>query len=122
MLNLTQDNFKKIRDKLLHQQKIVEEELSEIEKDDPVKSDGLAESMESGTESWMADVHGRAVAVSDNLHQMSDNIKKALNKLKSGKYGKCESCGKQIEVARLIVMPTATLCMACSKKTPKPKA
>lgn len=119
MLNLTQQNFKKIKDKLLNQQKEVEEEIEELEKDDPVKSDGLAESMEAGTESWMAEVHGRAVAVSDNLYKLLIKTRKALDALKTGKYGKCESCGKQIEVARLVAMPTATLCVICSQKPSK---
>lgn len=119
MLNLTQPNFKKIRDLLLKQQQKVEQEIKAIEKDDPVHADALAESMEPGTESWLADVHSRAVAMKQGLVQISARIKHALVALKTGKYGKCEKCGKLIEPARLEVMPTATLCIACSKKSTK---
>ena len=116
MLNLTRQNFSKIKAILLRQQKEVEEEIKSLEADDPVNSLSLAESSEPGTDSWMADTHSRVVAVRQNLQNMLKNIKKSLINIKSGKYGKCESCGKLIEPERLKAMPTATLCIACSKK------
>lgn len=117
MLNLTRANFKFLRDKLLKQQKVVQSELEDLEKKDPVMVDGLAESTEPGTESWMADVHNQVVAVKQNLQHMLKRIQKSLMNLKTGKYGKCENCGKPIEPARLEAMPTATLCVYCSKKS-----
>jgi RNA polymerase-binding transcription factor DksA len=35
----------------------------------------------------------------------------ALKKFEDGTYGKCEKCGKPIEMARLEAIPTARLCM-----------
>lgn len=119
MLNLTRPNFKSIKDRLLRQQRRVEVELKDLEKKDPVMADGLAESTEPGTESWMADVHNQVVAVKHNLQQMLSKIRESLVNLKLGKYGKCENCGKQIEAARLEAIPMATLCVSCSKKATK---
>ncbi len=116
MLNLPRQSFEKIKKVLLRQEKEVEEDLERIEKDDPVLSDGLAESLEPGTESWMAEVHTRATAMKENLQDLLLKTKKALANLNSGKYGKCENCGKPIEIERLEAIPTATLCMVCSKK------
>lgn len=116
MLDLRQRTFNKIKSILQRQEKEIEEEIKAIDKDDPVKADGLAESSEPGHDSWMADVHGKAVAVKDNLQMLLSRTKKALANLRSGKYGKCENCGKDIEPARLEAMPTATLCLSCSKK------
>ncbi|MBI3486346.1 TraR/DksA C4-type zinc finger protein [Candidatus Daviesbacteria bacterium] len=116
MLNLTRTNFNSIKNKLLRQKQKVEGELRELDKKDPVMLDGLAESSEPGTESWMADVHNQVVAVKQNLHALLSKIKKSLVNLKTGKYGKCEVCGKIIERARLEAMPTATDCLSCSKK------
>ncbi len=107
---------KKIMNSLLSQQKKVEEEIKSIEKDDPVNSLDLAESTEPGTDSWMADTHGRVVAVKQNLQLMLTRIRKALVNLKTGKYGVCENCGKKIEAERLTAMPTAIYCISCSKK------
>ncbi|MBI2011754.1 TraR/DksA C4-type zinc finger protein [Candidatus Daviesbacteria bacterium] len=107
-------NFNLIKNKLLRQQKKVEEDLKSLK--DPVMTDGLAESSEPGTESWMADVHNQAVALKSTLQDLLEKIKKSLIYLKSGKYGKCERCGKAIEAQRLEAVPIATLCLSCSKK------
>lgn len=105
----------KIKNLLLNQQKKVEQEIEALEKDDPVHSLDIAESSEPGTDSWLADTHSRVVAVKNNLQDLLKKIKKSLIALKTGKYGKCENCGKKIEPQRLSAMPTATLCISCSK-------
>ena len=109
------NTIKKIKDVLLNQQKKVEEEIELLDKDDPVNSQ-VAESSEPGTDSWVADTHTRTVAVKQNLLDMLSKIKYSLKSLALGKYGKCESCGKKIEEVRLEAVPTATLCIECSKK------
>lgn len=40
----------------------------------------------------------------------------ALEKLEQGTYGICELCGKPISVARLKIMPSATLCLECKTR------
>ena len=40
-------------------------------------------------------------------------IEYALNKIKDGTYGECESCGEEISVARLNARPVAQLCIDC---------
>lgn len=107
--------FKNIKARLLRQQKKVEEDIKSLEDDDPVMENALAEASEPGTDSWLADTHSRVVAVKQTLIDMLYRTKDALVRIKTGKYGKCENCGKQIEPERLEVMPTATLCIACSK-------
>ncbi len=121
MLGLPPKSFDRFKNLLQRQQKKVEADLKAIEKDDLVMTPGLAESSEPGTDSWMADVHTRAVAARHNLVEMLTKTKNALSRLKTGKYGKCENCGKQIEADRLEVIPVATLCMSCSKKIAKHK-
>lgn len=119
MLSLPQKTLDKIKSVLLRQQKNVASQLKSLEKDDPVLSDGLAESPESGTESWAADVHARFVTMKNELSGFSKRIALALASIRRGTYGRCEKCGKEIEAARLEAMPTATLCLSCSRKTSK---
>ena len=116
MLSLPQEIFKKIKNKLVKQQKEIERNLKTMQASDPVNGDGLAESSEPGTDSWLADAHGRTQALRGSLATMLQNTKQALVNLRKGSYGKCKKCGKQIELARLEAMPTATLCLSCSKK------
>lgn len=116
MLNLPQKTLTKLKTVLLRQQKEVESQIKSLETEDPVLAQGFEESPESGTESWSADVHARFVSVKNDLMGLSRRITNSLNSLKKGTYGRCEGCKKQIELARLEAMPTATLCLNCSKK------
>ena len=43
-------------------------------------------------------------------------IDEALKRIKDGKYGKCESCSKQIPVRRLKAVPYAKHCIQCQSK------
>lgn len=43
-------------------------------------------------------------------------LRKALTRIKIGKYGICESCGKMIDTDRLAVKPEATICIKCERE------
>lgn len=116
MLDFPTKTINKVKDLLLRQKKEVEKDLKEIEEDDPVKQVVLAESSEPGTDSYIADAHTRIIALGETLKKTNKNIQIALLKIRKGTYGKCEKCGKQIEVGRLMAMPTAQYCLADSKK------
>ena len=120
MLNLPRLNLDKIKRDLLRRQKQVEQQLQSIEREDPVMAAGLAVgASESGTDSWLAEAHGRLTTLKNDLKSLSGKIAYSLTRLKRGTYGKCENCGKMIEAERLEVLPTATLCLSCSKKASK---
>lgn len=46
-------------------------------------------------------------------------IKEALDKIKKGQYGLCQTCQKIISLARLEALPEAKLCLDCVKKNAK---
>ena len=119
MLDFPTKTIEFIKNLLIRQQKEVEKNLKEVEEDDPAKSDGLAEASEPGTDSYIADIHTKTVVLEEQLKKTDNSIKRALLKIKDGTYGKCEKCGKKIELARLLVMPTAQYCLSDSKKSTK---
>lgn len=119
MLTLTQKTLDSIKKMLLRQEKEVTEELKNMEKADPATVTALAESSEPGTDSWIAEGHSRAVALGTQLQSVGISIRKALDKLRRGTYGKCEKCKKQIEMGRLLAMPTAAICLSCTKRATK---
>lgn len=43
-------------------------------------------------------------------------LRKALSRIKLGKYGQCEKCGKMIDTDRLAVRPEATTCIECERE------
>ncbi len=119
MLDFPQKTINYIKEALTKQQKEVEKNLKEVEQDDPATTPALAESSEPGTDSYIADTHTKTLVLEDTLKKTDNSIKKALLKIKNGSYGKCEKCGKPIEIGRLLAMPIAQYCLSCSKKTSK---
>ncbi len=116
MLDFPNKQINLIKKLLQRQQKEITENIKEIEEDDPAKSDGLVETSEPGTDSYIADTHTKDVALEQQLKKTNTSIKVALLKIRKGTYGKCEKCGKRIEIGRLLAMPTAQYCISDSKK------
>jgi DnaK suppressor protein len=56
--------------------------------------------------SQLAEVEARELA----------NVDIAMQKMKQGNYGLCEACNKAIPLARLQVLPYATLCIKCQRE------
>lgn len=42
-------------------------------------------------------------------------LRKALTRIKIGKYGICEKCGKMIDTDRLAIKPEVTTCINCAR-------
>ncbi len=63
--------------------------------------------------------HARVVAIKNELNSKAKQIKKALNRVKIGKYGICEDCNKMIDTDRLSIYPEATKCVRCEKRREK---
>jgi DnaK suppressor protein len=42
-------------------------------------------------------------------------IEDALYKIREGRYGMCESCGKRITMKRLQILPLTSLCIECQE-------
>ena len=45
-----------------------------------------------------------------------EEINQALQKIKSGTYGVCESCGRNVHPMRLQALPTARYCVTCQER------
>ena len=60
--------------------------------------------------------HAKAKALENQINRKLIQIKKALTRIKIGKYGICEKCGKMIDTDRLMIMPETALCVKCEKK------
>jgi DnaK suppressor protein len=46
-------------------------------------------------------------------------IRKALSRIKVGKYGICEECGEMIDTERLAIKPETTVCVKCKNESEK---
>ena len=105
-----------IRSYLEREKKRTENRLNEVSKEDPFADvDRLIDNAASDTEAKEEEGHDRIEAIKHELSNHIHRIEQALSRIKKGKYGTCEQCGKPIEEKRLQVMPTAVLCMSCER-------
>ena len=56
------------------------------------------------------------LATIQRARDLLDQTNRALERIETGTYGACESCGKSIGKARLMAYPRATLCVACKQR------
>lgn len=103
----------------IDRQKDIENKIRRIEKEDPFKdTDRLNDNLADEDVKEQID-HDRVLAIKKELTKNLEEIRIALKKIDSGKYGFCEKCGKLIDTARLEVYPFAQYCLACEKKNEK---
>lgn len=89
----------------------MEKRRKEISKEDPFKdmdrvNDNAAPDIEADEQFG----HARTSALKQEISRGTIQIRKALTRIKIGKYGICEVCGNMIDTDRLIIYPEATLC------------
>jgi RNA polymerase-binding transcription factor DksA len=104
--NFLQNNLKKL-----------EFRKKEIAKEDPFKNTArLADNASPDADAEEQFGHARTTAIKEQIDRKMIQTRKALTRIKIGKYGICEDCGKMIDTDRLVVYPEATLCASCQAK------
>lgn len=115
---MDQGFINKMEEKLKEQQKKLREELAGFAKKSAyVEDDYKTEFPQYGDKeeenaAEVADFQD-SLSVERDLEKTLSEIDQALGKIKSGGYGKCEKCEKEIDQARLEAFPAATFCMNC---------
>jgi RNA polymerase-binding transcription factor DksA len=100
--------------------KVLEKRKKEISGEDPFKNtervnDNAAPDIEADEQFG----HARTSALKSEIGRTIIQLRKALTRIKLGKYGICEECGQMIDTDRLMIYPEATLCTKDSKKKEK---
>ena len=57
-----------------------------------------------------------ALARRERTEEHITEIQEALERVETGEYGICQSCGAKIDPERLEIVPCATECAACARK------
>jgi len=73
-------------------------------------------SEEQGTDNFDRDFALNRVSLEQDI---VFEIDEALNRIKIGTYGACESCGGPIEKSRIIALPYSRMCVGCQSKLEK---
>lgn len=93
-------------------------EKKRLEEEDPALRPEItvvkpAEMVDEATEALNQE---RVEAEKGMISKILMETQRALSKIKIGRYGICESCGKPIDQARLKAYPQARSCLDCEKK------
>ncbi|HJX46025.1 MAG TPA: TraR/DksA C4-type zinc finger protein [Patescibacteria group bacterium] len=107
--------------KFLHNRlKSLERRKKTIDKEDPFKDTArLDENASPDSDAAEQFGHASTSAIRSQVDKRIIETRKALSRIKIGKYGICEDCGKMIDTDRLIVYPEATFCAKCKAKREK---
>ncbi len=101
------------RAKLLAQRRDLFRQAAQTEEDLLwLETDVEREAMERGQTETMVRLLDR---LDEREKREIEAIDLALTRIESGSYGRCQGCGKDIPVARLQALPTATSCLACGE-------
>lgn len=105
-----------LQDKL----KTLERRKKEISKEDPFKDPSrVTDNAATDTEADEQFGHARTSAIKNEIGRTIIQVRKALTRVKLGKYGICEKCGQMIDTDRLVIYPEATLCAKDAAKKEK---
>jgi DnaK suppressor protein len=100
--------------------KRLEVRKKEIVREDPFKNTArISDNASPDADAEEQFGHARTSAIREQIDRQIIQTRKALTRVKIGKYGICEDCGKMIDTDRLIAYPEATLCMSCQAKREK---
>jgi RNA polymerase-binding protein DksA len=97
------------------------EELEAMEEHTPEVEDQVGMDIGGGYDEDLADVASstfereKGLALESSVQQMLAQVEEALARVDEGTYGVCQRCGDPIDVARLRVLPFATLCIRCKE-------
>ena len=119
---MDRDDSEKLIKTLTNRLAEIDKELSRIASENPmvkgdfeVKVEDYGKSEEdAGEEAVELD---RNQAMVNMLEQERKDIQNTIEKIKTGTYGKCDSCSADINPARLKAMPVAAFCIDCAKKS-----
>jgi DnaK suppressor protein len=92
-----------------HEQELEEARLTETAADrSPDPGNAEAGSMKFEYE--------KELSIERNTIDLLHKVERAIERIDGGTYGMCESCGSEIPIARLEVLPYATMCVTCASK------
>ncbi|MGB9726761.1 MAG: TraR/DksA family transcriptional regulator [Minisyncoccia bacterium] len=121
---MDKDLITELRKKLEKERALLEKELLKFaDKDKKVKGDYDTRFPDLGVHSSAPDESAQEVNVYENLLALEyalelrlKDVTDALEKIQKNdnSFGKCEKCGKEIEIARLKINPAARTCISCS--------
>lgn len=118
---MNKELINKLKENLESQKKSIEKELESFANQDPnlkYNWDTRYPNRDEGDKDEEADEvqeYDNKLSLEYNFELRLKAVNNALEKIENGKYGICESCGKEIDEERLLACPEAKTCLKCGK-------
>ncbi len=106
---LTPDKIQEYQRKMESERARLMDQIQKLEKPEEFGSD-VDDTSEEQEE---AEAFAGDMAASQALKDRVNEIDAALNKIRTGEYGKCEKCGMDISEKELDLVPESRLCEHC---------
>ncbi len=111
-----------VGDSLQDQLKRLKASRAKVVESDPFKNESRTmDNAALDTEAEEQFGHAMTSAMRKQIDRRIIQTRRALTRIKIGKYGLCEICGNMIDTDRLMVYPEATKCINC-EQTKKSKS
>jgi DnaK suppressor protein len=111
-----------IRIRLEAEKKRLQDEINQLNSstsmEDRREGSPFGKREEEATESMEME---KRLALDNRLNNLLTEVERALQKLETGTYGVCDSCGATIDPARMEALPQAILCLSCRQKVKNAK-
>lgn len=110
-------DFTAVEERLTAERDDLQRQISELEarySGEEIAETGQLATDEGEPETITVD-RERDLSLLENARDLLDQVERALRKIADGTYGKCATCGKSIEAARLKALPHASLCISCKR-------
>ncbi len=118
---LSKSELNEFRALLIHRKRVIQGDVQGLEKEGLKKGSDAAGDLSTlpmhladmGTDSFEQDM---SLGLMENETDELQEIDEALERIKDGSFGLCETCKKRIPKERLKAIPYARLCVNCKKK------
>ena len=117
MQSFPSELLEQLRLHLEEEKKKLVAQMSDLSAQDPFSDPNRAnDNAASDSEASEESSHDRFAAMLDELKVKLSNIDDSLTRIGNGSYGFCTNCEQMIDLDRLAILPTATLCLSCEQK------
>jgi DnaK suppressor protein len=115
--------IEELRQRLLNERQRLEHEIYELTGGDeavattnpPLSSGGMPGDQVDDADALSQAERNRAI--STHTRQLLAQVNDALGRIEAGTYGHCINCGRLIQPARLMALPSAALCIECQMES-----
>lgn len=121
MISFPKNILEPLRKFLVSEEVRLKKTRERLEKEDPYGGSWDREVDDAAVDAEVMEQvdHDQVEAEKKEASRALIRVKKTLARIKIGKYGICEECGKMIDTDRLAINPTAECCMECERRAEK---